>query len=221
MTSSNTRRNKLCVAILTSFVLLSIFSSAVNAASPTATHVYPEPAKTGEPIAINVTIDPHNTVPTSVVAYWWTSLSETRSQAILANGSAQPQNWKGQIPAQPNPCEVHYFIQIDYLYYNDNIGAQSTDTIYLPTTGNYLVSVKGDLFGNLSPLSVGIGISLMILAVGVILYAQRLVARIATRQDETATARKEKAEPGDGETDGTVEKQVEAEGSSKGAPPSS
>ena len=175
--------------------MLASFSFASLAASPTATHVYPAPVKTGEAIAINVTIDPHNTMPISVVAYWWTSLSETRYQASLVNDSAQPTNWKGQIPAQSRPCDVYYSFQIDYLYYNANIGAQSMDTIYLPgATGNYLVSVKGELFGDLSPWAIAIGISLMILAVGVIIYAQRLVARMDPRFEDSVKARKEKVE---------------------------
>ena len=206
---------------MASLFILASFSFVGCGASPTATHIYPGPAKTGKPIAINVTIDPHNTMPTSVVAYWWTSLSEIRSQAVLSNSSGEPKNWKGQIPAQSSPCDVYYTIRIDYLYYNDNIGALSQDTIYLPSAGNYLVSVKGELFGNLSPWSVAIGIALMILAVGIILYAQRLVARASSRYEESAKATTEEDAPGKNESDGPSEKPLGDADNSKGAPPSS
>jgi hypothetical protein len=222
VTSSNTKKIRLAIAILTAFVILASTGLSVSAASPTATHIYPGLTKTGKAIPINVTIDPHNTMPISVTAYWWTSLSENRNQASLMNDSFQPKNWRGQIPAQPSPCEVYYTIQIDYLYYNDIIGAQSTDTIYLPgITGNYLVSVKGELFGNLSPLAVAVGIALMILAVGIIIYAQRIVARVIPRYDDLTKARKEPVEPEVGERDDTSAQGPDAEEKTKGAPPSS
>lgn len=206
---------------MTAFVIFASASFSGSGASPTATHIYPAPVKTGDAIAINVTIDPHNTEIISVVGYWWTSLSEIRSQAILVNNTIQPKDWKGQIPAQSSPCEVYYTIEITYRYYNENTGALSTDAIYLPSTGNYLVSVKGELFGNLSPLSVAIGIALMILAVGIILYAQRLVARVSSRYEESAKTTKEVAEPEKNDSDGPSERPLDDKESSKGAPPSS
>jgi hypothetical protein len=220
VTSSSTRRIKLAAAILTTFVMLASFSFAGSGASPTATHTYPAPVKTGEPIAINLTIDPHNTILLDVIVDWWTSLSETHTQVNLIH-STNISIWGGEIPAQSRPCEIYYRIWIDYLDAN-NDGSMSPSRLILPSeNGNYLVSVKGELFGDLSPWAVAIGISLMILAVGVIFYAQRLVARMDPHYEDSVKARKEKVDIPKEEIDDHSNMQQEGEDKSKGAPPSS
>ncbi len=169
-----------------------------GAASPTATHSSPAPVKVGDAIALNVTIDTHNTIVYSVDVWWWTSLSETRyltSLATGANSTALVQIWTGQLPAQDRACQVYYFINITYEYDNPSAPYNSQASVYLPgIEGNYLVTVKGDIFAASSLISIAIGIGLMVLAVGIIIYAQRLTPKWDPRYEESVKASKEKVE---------------------------
>jgi hypothetical protein len=177
---------------------LTFTGGVAGAATPTATHAQPEPVKVGEAISLNVTIDTHNTIIYSADVWWWTSLSDVRYLAGLATSAGaatQVQSWTGEIPAQGRACQVYYYINITYEYNNPGLPYNSQASIYLPgTQGNYLVTVKGDIFATSSLISIAIGIGLMVLAVGVIIYAQRATPKWDPRYEETVKKAKEKVE---------------------------